>query len=437
VSLKLLYSNVIKINDKEFLWVFVGHAGTAVLGIFGVKVLTNILGPSQFGILSLANTIVALISTNILFGPLGQGIYRFWSISKNNGQLESFYTVTNQYRRYAIGAGFLATLVLLIVMIVVENKEWPGLMVVAMITGIALGSLGLRISVFLAARKRKLVALLNIANALLKPVLATILVLLLTESASWAMFGYFMATISVVVFSEHYYYRFVSGSSNSSLIVGKADSRIGRNILSYSWPFAAWGVFGWIHMSCDKWALQAFHGTETVGAFAVVSQLAIFPLIFGSGFLSSLFTPIAFQRAGDMSDRNDIVSAIKVLVLMTGVYILGVLVLIALFYMFHYPLVLFISNKEFAGLSFLLPWLTVAWALFYLGQTLSIFGMLANRPKSYIVPKLVSALVAGISTFYFSENIGPGGVVWGLAIAGFVYALWCAIIARNVNRAVG
>ena len=122
---------------------------------------------------------------------------------------------------------------------------------------------------------------------------------------------------------------------------------------------------------------------------------------------------------------------------MTGIYILGVLLLVSLFYVFHYPLVLLISNKQFAELSFLLPWLTMAWSLFYLGQMLSVFGMLANRPKSYIAPKIVSALVAGISTFYLSEKVGPVGVVWGLAIAGLVYALWCAIIARNVHRVVG
>ena len=424
-------------KGSEALWVFVEHAGTVVVGLLGVKLLTNILGPSQFGKLSLANTVVSLISTNLLFGPLGQGLMRFWAISKNKGDLKSFYTVTDQYRRYAIVVGLLATFVLIIVSITVEGKEWLILMTISMVTGIALGSLGLRISVFIAARRRRLVAFLKINNALLRPIVAAVLVLLLTASASWAMVGYLVATLIVVIFAERYYFRLVSGGANSNSIVSKAVSRIRRDILSYSWPFAMWGVFGWIHMSCDKWSLQAFHGTEIVGAFAVVSQLAIFPLIFGSSFLTSLFTPIAFQRAGDLSDRNDIVSANKFLVIMTGVYILGVLLLVSLFYMFHYPLVLLISNKQFAELSFLLPWLTMAWSLFYLGQMLSVFGMLANRPKSYIAPKIVSALVAGISTFYLSEKVGPVGVVWGLAIAGLVYALWCAIIARNVHRIVG
>ena len=114
---------------------------------------------------------------------------------------------------------------------------------------------------------------------------------------------------------------------------------------------------------------------------------------------------------------------------MTGVYTLGAIILISLFFLFHHSLVLLISNTQYAKFSFLLPWLTAAWGLFYLGQVLTTFGMLANNSKIYIMPKLVSAIVAGVSTFYLASKIGPVGVVEGLATAGFVYALWCTIIA--------
>ena len=114
---------------------------------------------------------------------------------------------------------------------------------------------------------------------------------------------------------------------------------------------------------------------------------------------------------------------------MTIIYILGIIILILLFSVFHYPLVLLISNIQFADLSFLLPWMTFAWSLFYIGQILSNFGMLANQPQVYIMPKIVSAIVAGICTFYLSNKIGSTGVVYGLIIAGIIYALWCGIIA--------
>jgi len=61
---------------------------------------------------------------------------------------------------------------------------------------------------------------------------------------------------------------------------------------------------------------------------------------------------------------------------------------------FHNKLILLISNVKFAEFSFLLPWVTGAWGLFYLGQVLSNFGMLANKTSVYI---LIVQLVHPIS----------------------------------------
>ena len=97
--------------------------------------------------------------------------------------------------------------------------------------------------------------------------------------------------------------------------------------------------------------------------------------------------------------------------------------------MFHHNLVLLISNAHFAEFSFLLPWVTGAWGFFYLGQVISNFCMVTNNTMSYIDTKIVAAVIAGISTFYFSARYGVAGVVWGIALAGFIYAFWCLVVA--------
>jgi O-antigen/teichoic acid export membrane protein len=416
----------------EAFWVFTGQIGTAVAGLFGVKVLTNALGPGEFGKLALANTAVALISTNILFGPLGQGLTRFWSISREQGNLSAFYLVSNRYGRHAVGLSILMTIILVAVVIPTKGLDWATLLAISMATGIASGWLGLRISVFTAARQRPRVALLDISSAFLRPIVAASFVWLIAVDAKWAMAGYLITTFWVILLAERFYYQTVHDISSSPLLTENTVSAIGKNIFSFSWPFALWGIFSWAHMSCDRWSLQTFYGVEVVGAFAVVSQLATFPLAFGSGFLSILFTPIAFQKAGDISNHQNLVSANKCLGAMTSFYILGAVILISFFSVFHYPLVLLISNTQFANFSFLLPWLTAAWGFFYLGQILCSFGMLINQTQSYILPKLISSVLAVIGTFYLSAKIGPSGVVWGLAAGGFVYGLWCAIIAKKL-----
>jgi len=187
-------------------------------------------------------------------------------------------------------------------------------------------------------------------------------------------------------------------------------------------------------MSCDKWSLQTFYGSEVVGAFAVISLLGTYPLVFGSGFLANLFTPIAFQRGGDLSQNHKIASANKILMAMTGIYVIGAVILIIFFAVFHRSAVLLFSNESFVRYSYLLPWLTIAWAFFFLGQMFCTFGMLANQPRRYLMPKLLSSIVALSSTFYLSFRIGPVGVVWGLLLAGFIYALWCGIIVLTLVR---
>jgi len=416
--------------QKEVAWIVIGQAGIAVAGIFGIKLLTNVLGPGEFGKLSLANTIVALISTNFLFGPLGQGLMRFWAISKSKGNLKGFYAVSNQLKQHTISISIIIGAALAMAVAFIKGKEWAALIAVSAVVGILGGWLGLRVSVFTAARKRPLVASLNIGNALFRPVIAACLVLVISVSAFWAMAGYLAAALLLVLLVERFYLNIVSDTSAPvSISDNSITTDIKKGIMSFSWPFAVWGSFGWVHLSCDKWALQSFHGPEIVGAFAVVSQLAVYPLIFGSGFLNTLIVPVAYERAGDLTQRQKVMSAYKLLAFISAAYILGVIILMWLYFMFHYSLVLLISNIQFANFSFLLPWVTCAWGLFYTGQVLSNFGMVANKSHAYIVPKIAAAIIAGISTFYLSAKYGVIGVVWGLALAGLVYALWCFVIA--------
>lgn len=431
----ILWQRILNLSPEAF-WVFVGQVGTAFAGLLGIKVLTYFLNPSEFGKLALANTVVALISTN-LFGPLGQGLMRFWAISLERGDLQEFYTVSNRYRQYVTYISGLVAIILVVAAGLTKGIDWTVLLALSLIVGVASGWLEVLISIFTAARQRRRVALLNTSKAFFRPLIAAFLIILIASNAGWALVGYLLATLVVVFVAERLYHHTVSVTSLSSLKLKQPVplfQGLGREIFSYSWPFAVWGVFSWVHMSCDRWSLQAFHGVEAVGAFVVVSQLAIFPLVFSSSFLSTLFTPIAFQRAGDLKNSQNMSSANKILGGMVGVYIVGVAILIMLFAMFHYPLMLLISNVRFARFSYLLPGLTAVWALFYLGQVLFTFAALANKPQSYIMPKFISSIVAGTTTFYLSAKIGPVGVVWGLALAGLVYALWCARIALKLVK---
>ncbi len=116
---------------------------------------------------------------------------------------------------------------------------------------------------------------------------------------------------------------------------------------------------------------------------------------------------------------------------MTGIYIVGAAIIIGVFSLFHQSLVVLISSEQFARYSYLLPWLTLAWALFYMGQLLTLWGLAAKHTRIYILPKCVSSVIALVATFSLSAWSGGGGVVLGLGIAGAVYAVWCCVLAMK------
>jgi len=424
-----------KINSKrlqkEVTWIVIGQAGTAIAGILGIKLLTNVLSPADFGKFSLANTIVVLISTNFLFGPLGQGLMRFWAISKSRGNLKGFYAVSKHLKQQIIAISIVVSIVLTVIAAFFKSIEWAALFAVSTAAGIFSGWLGLRVAVFTAARKRPLVACLNIGNAFSRPIIAACLVLLISVSAFWAMAGYLVAAILLVLVAEYFYVNIVS-STSTSISDNITATDIKKDIISFSWPFVVFASFAWVHLSCDKWALQSFHGPEIVGAFTVVSQLAVYPLMFGSGFLSTLIVPVAYERAGDLTQYQKMMSAYRLLAFIAIAYILGLFLLMWFFFISHHKLIILISNINFAEFSFLLPWITGAWGLFYFGQILSSFGMIANKSSVYIAPKIAAAIIAAISVFYLSARCGVAGVVWGVALAGFVYAFWCLVVAMKL-----
>jgi O-antigen/teichoic acid export membrane protein len=420
----------------EATWVFIGQAGTAVAGLIGIKLLTNVLSPAEFGKLALANTIIALIGTNF-FGPFGQGLMRFWSISKDRGTLNIFYAVSNRFNKNIIFLLLVPAIILVSIVYIIEDLHWTILVILSLLVGIITGLFSLKTSVLTAARQRRLTALLNIGNTIVKPVLAVLAVLFLWRTVNVALLGYSIASLILIVIAERLYKKNTRNHLNYNK--GKdtdasSFAKLNKEILSYSWPFILWGIFGWIYMSCDRWSLQAFYGSDVVGSFSVVSQLAIYPLIFGSGFFNILFAPVAFQKAGNLSDPHAVKSANEILVIMTVLFILLTVLLIIIFIFYHKELILLISSKQFVQYSSLLPGLTISWGFFYIGQLLTQFGLVRNIPKVYIIPKILTAFIAGIGTFYFASAKGPSGVVWGIGIAGFVYFCLCLFIALRINR---
>lgn len=425
---------------SELIWIALGQGGVMIGGVLGIKVLTHVLDPHEFGRFALANTFVLLIGTN-LFGPIGQGLMRFWSISGERNELVSFSKVSKKiihrlsYWTISLGAGAM------VILLFFKGPAWAILLFASIIGGVLSGWAGIRLYILMAARERKNVAIINTCASFAKPLTGILLIYIFNEDAIYALLGYVISLCVVVFAAENLFNKKVNkkvsereGDNGQKNSEKRYSSHLGKELLSFVWPFYIWGIFGWMHQSCDRWALQSFHGADSVGAFFVVSQLAVYPLVAGTSFLSTLFIPIAYQKAGGLKSKKDFESANKIVLVMSALYFIGAVLLILVYSVFHTRLILMISSEQYAVYSGLLPGLTGAWALYYLGQMFSSFGLLANKPVLYMAPIITSGLLATVLTFVWSSIYGVAGVVWGLGVSGFVYAVWFLGIAFALTR---
>ena len=263
---------------------------------------------------------------------------------------------------------------------------------------------------------------------------AAVLLGLIAFRADVAVLGFLIVSCVSAIYAE-FHFRKTSRNKLSNLKIEPSniqDDNLRYSILSFSKPFFIWGFFAWAHQSSDKWALLTFNGADTVGAYAVISQFAIYPLVFVSAFLSNFLIPIAYERAGGLQSEVSINSGKRILTGMVIVYLTGVVLLVSIFYFFHHQLILFISNEKYVQLSHLLPLLTCAWSLYYLGIVMSSFGFLLNKPNVYLAPILVSGILTTVTTFIFAYKFSMLGVIWALCITGFFYAVWCFLIAKRL-----
>ena len=108
---------------SEASWVFGGQIGVAIGGLVGIKVLTHLLSPDEFGRFSIASTVILFVGANI-FGPLGQGLMRYWSIVQDRNDLDNYIFISRKYIRLLLLFSILLTLPVGLGTFIARGNDW-------------------------------------------------------------------------------------------------------------------------------------------------------------------------------------------------------------------------------------------------------------------------------------------------------------------------
>jgi O-antigen/teichoic acid export membrane protein len=412
---------------SELAWVIVGQAAAAVAALVGVRIMTGLLSPVAYGELALGMT-VALLIVSSLFGPLTNGINRFYAPAMETGEVGAYLQAARRLALSATGVVALVAISMATGMLIFGRTRWLSLGLVSLLFAVLAGYNGILSGIQNAARQRSIVALHQGIESWTRFGFAAALVLWLGATSTVSILGY-TAGIIVVLASQYVFFRRILGAQRRAF----PQVNWHNQILQYSWPFYTWSLFTWAQLSSDRWALALFANARDVGLYAALYQLGNNPIAMTSTMAMQLLAPIFYQRAGDGNDsrRNAHVNRLgwrftMVTLVLTGIAVCGGMLL-------HSQIFQILVAEKYASVSFLLPYMLLASGIFVASQMIELSLMSQMKTKMLIVAKIASALLGVALNFAGAFWYGVKGVVVAGMVTSTLYFLWMAILSRHVT----
>lgn len=413
---------------KESFWIVLGQAAAVVGSLVGVRLLTELLDPAAYGELALGMAVATLVNQTVL-GPLGNGANRFYAPAHEQGDLGGYL---NAVRRLVLSATWIIVLMILLTvagLLIAGRTEWIAIAIAAIIFATLSGYNAVLSGIQNAARQRAIVALHQGMESWARFLVAAGLLLWLGASSTVAMVGYAIAVL-LVLGSQYVFLRKIAPKNVTGPYI---EGRWREQMLKYSWPFASWGIFYWAQSASDRWALEFFATTREVGLYAVLFQLGYQPVSMATGMAMQLLSPILYQRAGDASDsrRNANVNNLSWRLTWFSLSVTGASFFVAL--LFHTQIFWIFVAKEYASISYLLPWMVLAGGVFAAGQAMSLNLMSQMKTHTMVVAKIATAILGVIFNFAGAYFFGIAGIVFAGVLFSVLYSVWMAMLSKRTT----
>lgn len=412
--------------SKEGLWIVLGQ-GAAITGVlFGVRLMTELLDPAAYGELALAMTVATLVNQSVL-GPLGNGISRFFAPAKEQSDVGAYLHAAARLVLLATAVIFAVMLLAMVALKIAGLGAWIAATAGALVFSVLSGWSAVLSSIQAAARHRAIVALHQGLESWLRYLLAGALLLWLGPGSSVALLGYALALV-VVLGSQYCFFRRMTPNLKG---VQHATGKWQEQIWAFSWPISIFGVFTWMQLASDRWALGLFSTSQEVGLYAVLFQIGYFPISLLSGIAASFLAPIFYQRAGDASSeqRNTDVNRISWHITWWSLGITLVAVLVAL--LAHGTIFRLFVAPQYHSVSGMLPWVVLAGGVFAASQTLSLALMSKMKTRLMMPAKIGTAMAGVLLNIAGAYWFGLAGIVFAGVFFSILFFSWILVVFRS------
>ena len=407
--------------------------GSVLLSLLMIKTFTGLMTPSEYGIFGLISSIAGFWSA-FIFGPLIQGLVRYYAKSVTNSSENLFFdSIKNGYLLIlgVIGIGLLISVVLYFA----NYSQYSFMTILAVIYASTEFISGTLSNFFHVKRQRLIGAILDLLFLSLKIALGYLFLTFFGKTGLILYLAIVITSTLAVLLKKRIFYKLLNFNNNN---LSEIKTQYSKEIINYAKPFFFWGIPSFLVLASDRGSLEFFHSTAELGLYIALFQFSYSPVNLVAGYLNNLLQPIFYLKSGDGSNLKLVIDVkkqiSKIALILFGLLIVG---FILAYFIGPYIFKLIVS-KEYWSVSYLIPYTFSAAGLYQLGQLLSTTSFVDFSPSKLLKPIIITSVIGSAFIIFFTKTYSIKGAIIGLNLYGLMYFIYMVIhtykdLSKKVN----
>lgn len=404
----------------------VGYAVASIIGLVGVRVLTELVPPDVFGEGSLWLGVVALWG-NIFLAPFTSTQVKYHTVYRENRLAEAFTALMSKWiMAAALTSGVIGIVAYALVNWAVEQSINLALLVVLLAILMINAIRNVRLNRLNAERRQGRYAAWLATEAVLVIVVTAVCLWVFPTVVSFLVGQLAGIGLALLGFGILFYPH--SAARETTALSALQQRTLRGRVRRYGIPFAAFSVLGWLSHQAERYVLAAFASLAPVGLYAAAFTLGSRPMLLVSGVLNDLLRPVLFdaENGGNRQKGERVfvtwlsVTAAVGLLIVGGYWLLG-----------EWIISLLLAEQYRSGAHAILMWVGGAYALYGLILVFENRMFSVGASRTLLIPQLAGAAGNILCALVLVPWQGVVGAAQANALSFGIQLLFTAWLCRR------
>jgi O-antigen/teichoic acid export membrane protein len=252
----------------------------------------------------------------------------------------------------------------------------------------------------------------------------------LGSSSTAVVIGYALSALLVTV-SQLFFLRQLLRRHGSNTNNASTEDWV-RQMLLFSWPMMAGGLFNWGYYASQRWALELFVSTADVGKFYALTQVAYSPISMAGGVFMSMLLPILYARAGDPGNHQRIANVKDIALKIASLGLVATFLLAGITFFGHEVIFKLLFDQQYIDISVYMPLVVVSAGLLQSSIAMGSILAAANNTKKVLPLAIYGQGLIIISNMILTQLHGITGLIFSMVFGAGLHIIWMySIIVKH------